>query len=121
MVIERPTPLSRDGRPRPGYATLDGAVEVDPDIAAIVRTEQTKAPFRQEPMEHIQRLREGAMLFVPNDGDVSWHARLGSWPHKHGMRVRQRRASHEGVLGHYVWLEEVNPGEYRKPAKSRRK
>ena len=116
MTTARPEGLERDGHPRPGYARTDGAVIVPDEVASVVRAEPTYNPLPiRDPSDVIVRLREGAMLFVPSEGDVSWHARMGRWPARHGKRVRQRRAVYEGQTGHYVWLEDRAPGEERRP------
>jgi len=99
-----------DRFPQLGYAAADpDTVEViDEAEAAPVRMTPSHVPPQGiEPAPHIQRLREGAMLFIPGEGHASWHARMGEWPARNGYRVRQRRATRNGHLGHYVWLEAI--------------
>jgi hypothetical protein len=101
------------------YAEVDpDEVEVvDEDQAAAIRRTPSWQPPVHEPAEHIQRLRDGAMLFIPGPGHTSWHARMSDWPARHGFRVRQRRAERNGTWGHYVWLEAIGVGQHRQPRK----
>ena len=103
------------------YATADpDTVEVVTDEeAAIIRSQPTIQPPTREAAPHILALREGAMLFIPGEGDTSWHARLGDWPRRHGKRVRQRRGERNGTAGHFVWLEEAGSTR-RRAAKPKR-
>jgi len=105
MTTEAP-----DRFPTLGYASADPdtVIVIDEDEAAPVRqTPSHTPPQGPEPAARIERLREGAMLFIPSEGHASWHARMGDWPARNGYRVRQRRSERNGVLGHYVWLEAV--------------